>query len=88
MLYFIDVVWYTVLYAEQNIKEIVDEIKANDNIKWKNTIIVITSDNGAIPGTGRLGPLFGSPLPFRGRKSYFCIYFCLCISIINECKTN
>ena len=76
------------LYAEQNIKEIIDEIKANEKIVWTNTIIVITSDNGAIPGTGRMGSLYGSPLPFRGRKSYFCTYFCLCISIISKCKTN
>ena len=62
-----------VLYAVQGIKEIIDQIKANDKIKWRDTIIVITSDNGAAPGRGPMGPLFGSALPFRGRKSYFCI---------------
>ena len=52
-----------------NTNRYIYEIKANDKIKWKDTIVIITSDNGAQQGSGRFGPAFGSPLPFRGRKS-------------------
>ena len=34
------------LYAEQSIAEIIEEIKSNDKIKWNETIIIITSSNG------------------------------------------
>ena len=57
------------LYAERNIKEIIEEIKANDKIKWKDTIIIITSDNGGDTGFDTRGYDFGSNLPLRGRKS-------------------
>ena len=69
------------LYGERKIQEIIDAIKANKKIKWKDTIIVITSDNGAAPGVSTRGPNYGSPLPFRGQKSYFNIHLCAPILI-------
>ena len=55
-------------YASQNIKEIIDAIKTNNNLNWNETIVIITSDNGATPTSGN-GYAFGSTLPYRGVKS-------------------
>ena len=59
---------YTVHYASQNIKEIIYEIKNNSNINWDETVVIITSDNGAAP-TAKSGLAYGSALPYRGVKS-------------------
>ena len=52
-------------YASINIKEIMDEVKANPSLDWDETVVIITSDNGAIPG----GSAYGSAMPYRGQKS-------------------
>ena len=65
----------SVHYASINIKEIIETIKANSNLNWDETVVIITSDNGAAPGAGGNGYSFGSAEPFRGRKSLvICIF--------------
>ena len=60
-----------------NIEEIIDEVKDNSRLNWNNTIVIITSDNGAAP-TALTGYAFGSALPYRGTKSmYNTLFFCM-----------
>ena len=68
---------YTVHYASQNIEEIIQAIKDNPDLKWEDTIVIITSDNGAAP-TAANGYSFGSALPLRGAKSEDEIYLYRC----------
>jgi len=56
-------------YASINIKEIIDELKANENLDWDNTVVIITSDNGGNAGSSN-GYAYGSSLPFRGQKNW------------------
>ena len=59
---------YLVHYASINIQDIIDGLKANENLDWDKTVVVITSDNGAHTGIDG-GYAFGSALPLRGQKS-------------------
>eukprot|EP01084_Bolivina_argentea_P301743 520640_1 len=54
-------------YASKNIEEIIDELKNIDGV-YENTIVIITSDNGAAP-TALNAYGFGQSLPYRGIKS-------------------
>ena len=58
---------YIVHYASQSVVEIIDEIKNNKKLSWNETIVIITSDNGAAPAAFA-GYAFGSALPLRGTK--------------------
>ena len=71
---------YSVHYASINIEEIIDEIKANNNLDWDKTVVIITSDNGALPQTGTNGYSFGSAVPLRGRKSFMIFPFLFLIN--------
>ena len=48
-----------------------DEIKNNDKLNWNETIVIITSDNGAARTTSANGHAIGSALPYRGSKGLF-----------------
>lgn len=66
--------FYAHLYAvDKNIEKIVDFLKAKE--AYKNTIIVFTSDNGAMSGGSYDGHKSGSPLPgntpFSGHKGNY-----------------
>ena len=51
------------LYAQERIDEIINKVK--DMGFWDDTLVVITSDNGPLPG----GNALGQTLPLRGTKS-------------------
>jgi len=55
-------------YASLNIEDIIDEIKANPNLDWDQTLVIITSDNGAAPTAAGDAYAFGSAMPVRGVK--------------------
>ena len=63
--------FYAHVYGvDQNVKRIIDYLKAND--LYDNTLIVFTSDNGAMAAGRHKGHKIGSPLPgnapFSGHK--------------------
>lgn len=53
-------------YAQLKIEEIFDTLKEKEF--WNNTLIILTSDNGAAP-ISESGIAFGQTLPLRGTKS-------------------